>query len=61
MPGRVWEQAVEVATDQYGFITFDDLRRLGTDPALLRQWYRRDKVDRVGHGDRNRQRLSLRH
>lgn len=50
MPGRVWERAVEIATDQHGFITFQDLQRLGADPALLRQWYQRGKVDRAGHG-----------
>jgi len=50
MPGRIWEQAFEVATDQYGFITFDDIRRMGADPARLRRWHHSDKIDRVGHG-----------
>lgn len=50
MPGVVWNKAVDVATDQYGFITFRDLRGLGEDPARLRQWARRGGVTRVGHG-----------
>lgn len=50
MPGKVWQQAVEVATDQHGFITFEDLRTLGADPALLRQWHQRGRIERKGHG-----------
>ena len=50
MPGRIWEQAFEIATDQYGFITFADLCRLEADPARLRRWHRTNKIDRVGHG-----------
>ena len=50
MPGSVWEKAVELATDQYGFITYTDLRELGEDPVRLRQWVQRGGVERVGHG-----------
>ncbi len=50
MPGSVWEKAIELATDQYGFITFEDLRGLGEDPVRLRQWVKRGGVERVGHG-----------
>ena len=50
MPGRVWEQAFEHAIDQYGFITFQDMKELGVEPALLRQWCQRKKVERVAHG-----------
>ena len=50
MPGRVWESVLEVAADQHGFVTFEDVRGLGADPALLRQWHQRGKVERVGHG-----------
>ncbi|MCP4680023.1 MAG: hypothetical protein GY854_31940 [Deltaproteobacteria bacterium] len=50
MPGRIWEQAFDVATDQYGFITFADVSRLGADPARLRRWYLANKIDRIGHG-----------
>jgi predicted transcriptional regulator of viral defense system len=50
MPGRVWEKAFLVATDQYGFITHADIRRLGEDPVRLRQWLEHDQVERAGHG-----------
>jgi hypothetical protein len=50
MPGRIWEQAFDVATDQYGFIAFADIRRLEADPARLRRWHNADKIDRIGHG-----------
>jgi predicted transcriptional regulator of viral defense system len=50
MPGRVWEKAVDFAVEQNGFITFDDLRRLDEDPTVLRLWFQRGKIDRVGHG-----------
>lgn len=50
MPGKVWNKAFEVATDQYGFITLDDFRRLGEDPVRLRQWLQQGQVERAGHG-----------
>jgi hypothetical protein len=50
MPGSVWEKALEVALEQYGFITFSDLRALGEDPTRLRQWPKRKTIDHVGHG-----------
>ncbi len=50
MSGSVWNKAIELATDQYGFITFEDLRGLGEDPVRLRQWVKRGGVERVGHG-----------
>jgi len=50
MPGRVWDNAFDIATDQYGFITFSDMRSIGADPARLRRWHQSDKIDRVGHG-----------
>lgn len=50
MPGSVWNKAIELATDQYGFITHEDLRGLGEDPVRLRQWVKRGGVERVGHG-----------
>ena len=50
MPGRVWEQAFEVALDQYGFITFEDMRDIDADPARLRQWHQAGKIERRGHG-----------
>jgi predicted transcriptional regulator of viral defense system len=50
MPGSVWDKAIALATDQYGFITHEDLRGLGEDPVRLRQWAQRGGVERVGHG-----------
>ena len=50
MPGRIWEQAFDIAVDQYGFITFEDLRGIGADPVRLRRWNQAGKVARVGHG-----------
>ncbi|MFC1611162.1 type IV toxin-antitoxin system AbiEi family antitoxin domain-containing protein [Myxococcota bacterium] len=50
MWGRVWKTAFDVAVDQHGYVTFDDLRRLGADPALLRQWRQRGRVERAAHG-----------
>ncbi len=50
MPGKVWEKAIQVATDQNGYVVFDDLRKLDADPALLRQWHQRGRVERAAHG-----------
>jgi len=50
MPGKIWEKALNVAVDQNGYITVRDLRRLGENPALLRQWHQRDRITRIGHG-----------
>lgn len=50
MPGRIWNKAIELATEQYGFITHDDLCGIGEDPVCLRQWVKRGGVERVGHG-----------
>lgn len=50
MPGRVWEQAFDVAVDQHGFITARDLTALGIDAAHLRKWRARGQIDRATHG-----------
>ncbi len=50
MPGRVWEEAFEVAVNQYGFITFSNIRDMGADPARLRRWYGSGKIEKKGHG-----------
>ncbi|MBI3179490.1 MAG: type IV toxin-antitoxin system AbiEi family antitoxin domain-containing protein, partial [Deltaproteobacteria bacterium] len=50
MPGRVWEKAFAVAIEQYGYVTFADLERLGGDPVRLRQWHQHGKIERAGHG-----------
>jgi predicted transcriptional regulator of viral defense system len=50
MPGQIWERAFDVAVDQHGFISFMDFRRLSENPAILRQWHQRGRVERVAHG-----------
>jgi predicted transcriptional regulator of viral defense system len=50
MPGRVWQKALEIALDQHGLVTFENIVALGSDPALLRAWNKRGLVEKVGHG-----------
>lgn len=50
MPGAVWNKALELANEQYGFVTAADLRLLGEDPVRLRQWKHRGVIDRVARG-----------
>lgn len=50
MPGRVWHAAFEIALDQHGLVTFENIVELGSDPALLRAWNKRGLVERIGHG-----------
>lgn len=50
MPGRVYAELLEVATGQYGYVTTDDARALGVDPAQLRLMHHRGTLDRLGHG-----------
>jgi predicted transcriptional regulator of viral defense system len=50
MPGRVWDKAVEVATEQHGFITSKNMKEIGENPVLLPQWCKRGLVERAAHG-----------
>jgi predicted transcriptional regulator of viral defense system len=51
MPGRLYVQLLEgVANGQYGYVTPDDVRHLGIDPAQLRVMHHRGLLDRVAHG-----------
>jgi len=50
MPGRIWQAAFEIALDQHGFVTFENITELGSDPAILRVWNKRGVVEKVGHG-----------
>ena len=50
MPGRWYDALFEVAADQNGFITTDDVRDLGGTPQVLIDMHRHGHVDRVGHG-----------
>lgn len=50
MPGRIYQHLFEAATSQYGFITADDARAHGVDPAQLRVMHHRGLLERVAHG-----------
>lgn len=50
MPGRWYSQLFEIATNQYGFVTTDDVGHLGGDSGLLVDMRRYGHLDRVAHG-----------
>lgn len=50
MPGRIYTELFEAATDQYGYVTTEDARTRGIDPAQLRILHHRGQLERVGHG-----------
>lgn len=50
MPGKVYNALVEVALDQYGFVTPEDAREIGVDPHRLVEMARREVIERIGHG-----------
>ncbi len=50
VPGRWYAELFEIATDQNGFITTEDVRDLGGAPQVLIDMHRHGHVDRVGHG-----------
>ncbi|MDP9284918.1 MAG: hypothetical protein M3P41_08210 [Actinomycetota bacterium] len=50
MPGRVYTQLLELAHDQYGYVTPRDARELGIDPLRLQDLARRRLADHVAHG-----------
>ncbi len=50
MPGRWYAELFEIASDQNGFITTEDVRDLGGTPQVLIDMHRHGHVDRVGHG-----------
>lgn len=50
MPGRVYVDLFEVASDQYGYVTTDDARARGIDAAQLRIMCHRGQLERVAHG-----------
>lgn len=47
---RLLQQLLEIAADQHGFVTTDDLRRAGLDPVQLRLLYRRGQLERRAQG-----------
>lgn len=50
MPGRIYNQLLDVANGQYGFVTTDDARALGVNPLRLQDLARRGAAEKVGHG-----------
>jgi predicted transcriptional regulator of viral defense system len=50
MPGRVYSPLLELATDQYGYVSTDDARRLGISPRRLKLLAERDTLWRVTRG-----------
>ena len=50
MPGKVYNALVDVALDQYGFLTPGDARDAGVDPHRLVEMSRRGTLERVDHG-----------
>lgn len=50
MPGRDYLGLLELANGQYGYVTPDDARSGGVDPAQLRLMHHRGVLERVAHG-----------
>ncbi|SRR6266545_6637953 len=50
MPGRVYMGLLEEATGRYGYVTADDARAAGVDPAQLRIMNHRGLVEHVARG-----------
>ena len=50
MPGRVYDDLLEVALDQYGYISAQNARTAGVDPRRLVEMERRGTLQRVAHG-----------
>jgi predicted transcriptional regulator of viral defense system len=50
MPGRVYDQLLDLAFDQYGYVTSNDARAAGVDPRRLVEMERRGSLVRVAHG-----------
>jgi predicted transcriptional regulator of viral defense system len=50
MPGKVFNQVLDVARDQHGFVRAADLRDIGLDPKRLVDYSRRGLADHLGYG-----------
>jgi predicted transcriptional regulator of viral defense system len=50
VPGKVFNEVLEIARDQHGFVRTADLRELGLDPRRLNDYRRRGLADRLGYG-----------
>lgn len=50
MPGQVYTELLEAANGQYGYVTADDARAEGVDPAFLRVMAHRGLLERTARG-----------
>lgn len=50
MPGAAFNRLIDVAADQYGFVTQHDARKLGIQPMTLIRMSERGTLERRGHG-----------
>ncbi|MGH7506250.1 MAG: type IV toxin-antitoxin system AbiEi family antitoxin domain-containing protein [Longimicrobiales bacterium] len=50
MPGRVYNELLDFAAGQYGYVTTADARALGIDPDRLRTMARRGTIEPIAHG-----------
>ncbi len=50
MPGRVYLTLMDVANGQYGYVSVDDARAVGINPAQLRLMHHRGLLERRGVG-----------
>lgn len=50
MPGRVYNDLLELAQDQHGYLRTEDVREAGFDPKRLVDYERRGVAERVANG-----------
>jgi predicted transcriptional regulator of viral defense system len=50
MPGRIYSRLLELATEQYGYVSTDDARALGISPRRLKLLAERGSLARVARG-----------
>ena len=50
MPGRVYNELLELAQDQHGYLRTEDLREAGFDPKRLVDYEQRGVAERVSYG-----------
>jgi len=50
VPGRVYDELLDIAFDQYGYVSSRDARAAGVDPRRLVEMERRGTLERVAHG-----------
>jgi predicted transcriptional regulator of viral defense system len=50
MPGRVYNELLELAQDQHGYLRTEDVRHAGVDPKRLVDYERRGIAERVAYG-----------